>query len=145
MQLFSQPPVKTRKHITITTMKLEFQIEDYELVDILKGDASFSALLKEKVLGMDDLSGLKSSLLESVHKEVTRNLSTSIMDNLKPQISDIAKGHMYEAVAEIIKEREVHTQQTIERKLNEFIRGFDPEKIMIQAAKELLKEATQRG
>lgn len=126
-------------------MKLEFQIEDYELVDILKGDASFSALLKEKVLGMDDLSGLKSSLLESVHNEVARDLKMKIIENLKPQISDIAKSHMYEAVTEIIKEREVHTRQTIERKLNEFIRNFDPEKIMVQAAKELLKEATQRG
>lgn len=126
-------------------MKLEFQIEDYELVDILKGDASFSALLKEKVLGADDLSGLKSSLLESVHNEVSRDLKMKIIENLKPQISDIAKSHMYEAVTEIIKEREVHTRQTIERKLNEFIRNFDPEKIMVQAAKELLKEATQRG
>lgn len=122
-------------------MKIEFQIENYELVDILKGDASFAALLKEKVLGTDDLSGLKISLLESVFDEVSRKLRISIMDNLKPQINDIAKENMYEAVKAVVAERETHTRQTVESKLNEFLRGFDPEKIMVQAAKELLRES----
>lgn len=145
-------------------MKIEFEIEDYEIVDILKGDDSFPALLKAKILCMEDLSSLAPALVEAAKAAVVEHLKKQILDNLfevktgyglkgqslqwhvlkenaRYEISDIAKAHMYEAVQAIIAEREDHTRQAVESKFKEVLRGFDPEKVMVQAAKELLRES----
>lgn len=140
-------------------MKIEIDIKNYDMVDILKGDASFSALLRDKILGMDDLSWLRDGLIDQAQVAVVEYLKKQILLNMfdlyikdgrewrvlketaQHEISDIAKAHMYEAVKAVVAERETHTRQTVESKLNEFLRGFDPERIMVQAAKELLRES----
>lgn len=143
-------------------MKVEFEIEDHDIVAILRGDTSFGVLLRDKILGMDDLPDMSAALVEAAKAEVVKHLKAQVLSNLfevrigtygeqwtvlkehaRSEISDIAKTHMYDTVRSIIMERDKHTQQTVQQKLAEYEKNLDFEKIMVQAAKELLKESMQ--
>jgi len=139
-----------------------FEIEDSEIAIMLRDDISFARLLREKILDMKNLPDMKDALIEAAKSQVVSQLKQEIMTNLfekvkgnniigstwtvlkdtaQGQISEMVKEQMYKAVSDIIKQRDEITQQRVNEKLAEHEHNIDYDKVMLQAAKELLRES----
>jgi len=113
-----------------------FEIEDSEIASILKGDASFAGQLRAKILNMRDLPGMKEILIEEAKSQVALHLK----EDAWFQIDDAIREQMDKIISEMIKERDEMIQEKVKEGVKKLL-ALDFEKVMLQAAKEIIRES----
>jgi len=134
-----------------------FEIEDSEIAIMLRDDLSFARLLREKILDMKNLPDMKDALIEAAKSQVVSHLKNEVLENLfekirgtrgndywtvlkeegRIEINDMIKEQMHTIVSEMIKERDEMIQEKVKEGVKKLL-TMDVERVMVQAAKELL-------
>jgi len=137
-----------------------FEIEDSEIAIMLRDDISFARLLREKILDMKNLPDMKDALIEAAKSQVVSHLKNEVLENLfekirgtrgndywtvlkeegRIEINDMIKEQMHTIVSEMIKERDEMIQEKVKEGVKKLL-TMDVERVMVQAAKEIIRES----
>jgi len=137
-----------------------FEIEDSEIAIMLRDDLSFARLLREKILDMKNLPDMKDALIEAAKSQVVSHLKNEVLENLfekirgtrgndywtvlkeegRIEINDMIKEQMHTIVSEMIKERDEMIQEKVKEGVKKLL-TMDVERVMVQAAKEIIRES----